>query len=425
MESSGNVDIMGAMKNSSNEYLVITGAYWVFTLTDGALRMLILLHLHELGMGPLAIASLFLFYEFFGVLTNVAGGWLGARFGLKTTLFFGLALQIAACFGLTVDPSRLSIFRLTLIQSMSGVAKDLTKMSAKSYVKLVVPAHDRHGLMRWVAILTGSKNTLKGLGFFLGAFLMEGLGFAGACQLMAGALMLALIFATTMLPRAPGRASAKPKLDSLWSRDLRINWLAAARFFLFGSRDIWFVLALPVFLAQTLGWSREGVGAFLALWIIGYGVVQASTPGWIRNARKAEEAPDGGSLIFWTGILILPLAALAAAIANGHATGGVLASGLALFGVIFAVNSALHSYLIVDYAKSDNVSRDVGFYYAANAAGRLVGTLLSGWLYQAGGLGRRGLLTCMAASMIFVLGSWLCLPSLRRAERSESANTPS
>ena len=64
----------------------------------------------------------------------------------------------------------------------------------------------------------------------------------------------------------------------------------------------------------------------------------------------------------------------------------VVVAGLALFGLPFAVNSSLHSYLILAYAGSEKAAEDVGFYYAANAAGRLIGILLSGALYQVGGM---------------------------------------
>ena len=74
-----------------------------------------------------------------------------------------------------------------------------------------------------------------------------------------------------------------------------------------------------------------------------------------------------------------------------------LLGGLLVFGVVFALNSALHSYLIVSYAKDDGVSLDVGFYYMSNAMGRLIGTLLSGWVYQA-----YGLEACLWISSLFV-----------------------
>jgi MFS family permease len=377
------------------EYAVVTGAYWVFTITDGALRMLVLLYLNELGYQPFEIASLFLFYEFFGIVTNLVGGFLGARFGLKTTLFAGLALQIAATTMLAAKAASLTVPFVMLTQVMSGIAKDLTKMSSKSYVKLVIPDE---GLMKWVAVLTGSKNALKGAGFFVGAALLALAGFKGANITMAGALGIALVGSLVLLPQARGKAKSKVRLGELISKDARINWLSAARFFLFGSRDIWFVLAVPLFFREQLGWSFYGVGAFLAAWVIGYGFVQASAPAWVGT-------PGGREIKRATASLVVPLGAILGGLWWGLDPAWTLLSGLALFGVVFAANSAIHSYLVVAYAERDKVSLAVGFYYMANAAGRLVGTLLSGALFQLAGQGTIGLMVCLLGSIIFVVAA--------------------
>lgn len=393
------------------DYSVITGTYWVFTLTDGALRMLVLLYLHQLGRTPFEIASLFLFYEFFGVVTNLLGGWIGARYGLKSTLFSGVALQIFACSMLGANASDLTLPIVMLAQALSGTAKDLTKMSSKSYVKLVVPEGDQFGLMRLVAILTGSKNTLKGVGFFLGGWLLAGVGFRGACFAMVAVLALALVVSVAMLPAAAGRTTRRVKLKEIVSRDARVNWLSAARFFLFGSRDVWFVLALPLFLSSALGWSHSEVGAFLALWVIGYGVVQALAPALVAGKGAKRRAPTASFLAFSTGMLLVPLGCVALALHLGAPPAATLVAGLAFFAVVFAVNSAVHSYLIVAYADSEDVSLKVGFYYMANAAGRLVGTVLSGVLFQLAGQGQDGLQACLIGSMLFVgISSALCLP---------------
>jgi MFS family permease len=398
------------------DYTTITLTYWVFTLTDGALRMLVLLWLHELGRSPLEIASLFLLYEFFGVVTNFVGGWLGARFGLKSTLFSGLALQVLSFSLLAAQATALSIPIVLLAQGLSGIAKDLTKMSSKSYIKLVVPDSDQRGLMRWVALLTGSKNTLKGAGFFLGGFLLATLGFEQTCQSLAALLALALIISATLLPRAAGRATTKVSLSHVLSNDPRVNWLSAARLFLFGSRDIWFVLALPVFLSSALGFSHSEVGGALALWVIGYGVVQAAAPRLLRQGPVGGPATDGARVGLTTLSLILPLGGIAGALSLGLDPGLSLLVGLTAFGVLFALDSAMHSYLIVAYADRDKVALNVGFYYMANATGRLAGTLLSGVLFQATGQGQRGLIVCLVGSIVFVLASSaLCLP-LRAAE---------
>jgi len=406
------------------DYAIVTGTYWAFTLTDGALRMLVLLHLHERGFAPLQLALLFVGYELFGVITNFLGGWVGARFGLKSTLVWGLGLQVVALGLLCVDPTRLSVAWVMSAQGLSGIAKDLTKMSSKSYVKLVVPQGDPSTLLRWVALLTGSKNTLKGVGFFLGGVLLTTFGFRGACAGMAVLILAALIVSLTTLPAASGRARGRVTLRHLFSRDPRLNRLAAARLFLFGSRDVWFVVALPIFLAVELGWSHRGVGAFLALWVIGYGIVQASAPAYVggRAAGGKRRPPGARRLGGWTASLLVPLVALALALELGAPPAATLMVGLAIFGVLFAANSAIHSYLVVHYAEEDKVALDVGFYYMANAMGRLIGTLLSGLVFQATGGGRAGLVACLWVSLGFVTVSALaCLP-LARAERAASSS---
>ena len=404
------------------DYALVTGSYWAFTITDGALRMLVLLFLHQRGFTPLELAALFVLYEFFGMVTNLLGGWLGARFGLVRTLLAGLGLQIVACSMLAIDPALLTVAYVMGAQALSGIAKDLTKMSSKSYVKLVVPEDDRSRLLRWVTLVTGSKNTLKGVGFFVGGALLSSVGFTRACLGMAGALALALVVAAWMLPSRAGRMGSKARLSSVFSRDARINWLAAARLFLFGSRDLWFAIALPVYLAASLGWSFSAVGAFLALWIIGYGFVQASAPRWVAGTTPGGEAEvRGAQLGGWTLALWVPLLAIAGLLYAGYSPEAALIGGLAVFGVIFAVDSALHSYLIVAYADNEKVAMNVGFYYMANAAGRLTGTVLSGAVFQAAGLGSSGLIACIGASAAFVaLSAGFCLP-LRFAERRRSA----
>ena len=147
------------------DYIQITLAYWGFTLTDGALRMLVVLYFHTLGYSPIEVAMLFLFYEFFGIVTNLFGGWLGARFGLKVTLFSGLILQITALV-LLAQTQWLGVVYVMILQAASGIAKDLNKMSAKTAIKQLVPSDENNKLFKWVALLTGSKNTLKGCGFF-------------------------------------------------------------------------------------------------------------------------------------------------------------------------------------------------------------------------------------------------------------------
>lgn len=372
------------MSTDVKQYLVVTGNYWAFTLTDGALRMLVVLHFHQLGYNPLKIAALFLFYEIFGVITNLIGGYMGARIGLNRTMNIGLALQIIALLMLAVPISILSVIWVMAAQALSGIAKDLNKMSAKSSIKLLVPGDQQGQLFKWVALLTGSKNALKGVGFFLGGALLAMIGFTGAVVAMAAALLIIWLASLILLKRDLGKAKAKPKFSTLVSKSRAINVLSAARLFLFGARDVWFVIALPVFLSSQLGWSFWRVGGFLAAWVIGYGIVQSIAPLLIKRSPSA--LPGGSEALLWAIVLTIIPAAIALGLQAGLPTTIVLMGGLLAFGVVFAINSSLHSFLIVSYAKEDGVSLDVGFYYMANAAGRLLGTLLSGWVYQAAGL---------------------------------------
>ena len=366
-------------------YLVVTAGYWAFTITDGAIRMLVVLYFHNLGYSPLEIAFLFLFYEFFGVVTNLVGGWVGSRIGLNLTMHMGMGLQVIALGMLTVPEVWLSVPYVMFAQALSGIAKDLNKMSAKSSVKLMVPEDASSKLFKWVAVLTGSKNSLKGAGFFVGGLLLSLVGFRYALFILAGGLFIVLVITALLLPKDLGKSKAKAKFSQVFSKTPEINWLSAARFFLFGSRDVWFVVGLPVFLASVLGWGHAEVGAFLALWIIAYGIVQASAPRLLKRSHQ-QHGPDGATARLWVFILVFAPAGIAIALMQGADPGFSLILGLALFGIVFAINSAVHSYLILAYSDQDKVAMNVGFYYMANAGGRLVGTVLSGLAYQAWGL---------------------------------------
>lgn len=368
------------MTAAIRQYLVITGNYWTFTLTDGALRMLVVLHFHQLGYAPLEIALLFVFYEFFGVVTNLLGGYLGARMGLNRTMNLGLSLQIVALAMLAVPAAALTVPWVMTAQALSGIAKDLNKMSAKSGIKLLVPDAEQGKLYRWVALLTGSKNTLKGVGFFLGGVLLMTVGFQGAVIAMALVLVLIWLSSLVLLQQELGKSKAKPKFTDILSKSRPINLLSGARLFLFGARDVWFVVALPVYLHTVFGWDFWQVGGFMASWVIGYGIVQTLAP------RVTGEQAGRMPAVLWATLLALVPAAIALGLSTGLSPQITVVGGLLLFGVLFAVNSSLHSYLIVSYARGDGVSLDVGFYYMSNAAGRLLGTVLSGWVYQVYGL---------------------------------------
>ncbi|MCB1819217.1 MAG: organoarsenical effux MFS transporter ArsJ [Chromatiaceae bacterium] len=389
------------MEKGVRNYLVVTGGYWAFTVTDGAIRMLVVLYFHLLGYSPFEVAMLFLFYEIFGIVTNLVGGWLGARIGLNLTMHIGMAMQVVALLMLTVPDAWLSVAYVMAAQALSGIAKDLNKMSAKASVKTLAGSGGESNLFKWVAVLTGSKNALKGAGFFVGAALLEWIGFRGALAILAGVLFTVLILTAILLPSGVGKMKSKPKFTQVFSNRPEINWLAAARFFLFGSRDAWFVVGLPVFLYSVLGWDFTAVGAFLAIWVIGYGIVQASAPRLVRRSHHGQ-GPGGGTARLWAFVLALFPAGIALALQQGWDATVVLIVGLVLFGIVFAINSAVHSYLILAYSDFDKVSMNVGFYYMANAGGRLAGTVLSGWAYQT-----QGLEGCLWWSAGFVLAAAL------------------
>lgn len=403
---------MSAIRN----YILVTIAYWAFTLTDGALRMLVLLHFHDLGYTPVQLAFLFLFYEFFGVVTNLVGGWLASRMGLRVTLLGGLALQVLALVMLgLVAPSwskAVSVAYVMGAQSLSGIAKDLTKMSSKSTIKLLVPEDQSSSLFRWVAVLTGSKNALKGAGFFLGGFLLAALGYTVSLFAMSIGLGLVLVGALVSLPRELGKSKAKRKFKGILSKTRDVNVLSAARFFLFGARDIWFVVGVPVFLSVNLGWGFTEVGSFLALWVIGYGIVQSIAPVFISRWTGGH-APQGRAAQVLAFVLAGVTALVAGGLTAGYSPAAVILGGLGLFGVVFAINSSVHSYLILAYSDGDKVAMNVGFYYMANAGGRLVGTLLSGILFQA-----YGVTGCLWGSVVFAATAGAVSLSLPRKETS-------
>jgi len=398
-------------------YVLVTAAYWADTIADGASRMLVLFYFYELGYSPLKVAFLFLFYEVFGVITNLVGGWLAARLGLRSTLFMGLGVQLVALSMLAFAPDDWLVVAYVMVaQALSGIAKDLTKMSSKSAIKLVVPDGASGQLYRWVALLTGSKNALKGVGFFVGGLLLTLTSFQTAMAILAAMILTALVVVALLMHGGLGRPDAKAKFKHMFSHNRAVNVLAAARIFLFASRDVWFVVALPVYLRTVLGWSFWVTGGFLAIWVIGYGIVQAGAPRFVRR-RAAHEGgePDGGTAMRLAFLLAAFPAAIAIGLEAGADPATVLVVGLIAFGVVFAMNSAVHSYLILAYAEGDRVAMNVGFYYMANAFGRLVGTVLSGLLYQ-----WQGLETCLWVSAGFVLAAGavsLMLPSARSGGR--------
>jgi MFS family permease len=397
-------------------YAIVTGAYWADTVTDGAIRTLVLFYFYERGYSPFEVASLFVFYELFGMITNLVGGWLAARLGLKATLVMGLSVQIGALAMLAFAPSPWLVAPYVMAsQALSGIAKDLTKMSSKSAVKLVAPEGSNDALFRWVAILTGSKNALKGVGFFLGGLLLTLVGFRTSQILLAALVLVALILVLTLLRGTLGRPDSKARFVQMFSHSRAVNILAGARVLLFASRDVWFVVGLPVYLQSEQGWSFWQTGAFLAVWVIGYGGVQAAAPGLLRRrGRHGDGEPNGRTATSLAFVLAAFPAAIAIALAANVDPTLIVVAGLIAFGISFALNSAVHSYLILRYAEGDRVAMNVGFYYMANAGGRLAGTVLSGLLYQ-----WQGLEACLWASVVFVLGAGALSLLLPRAATAQ------
>ncbi len=392
-------------------FIAVTAAYWAFMLTDGALRMLVLLHFHRLGFTPVQLAYLFVLYEIAGMVTNLSAGWIAARFGLTTTLYAGLGLQVVALIALAqLDPAwavGLSVAYVMVVQGASGVAKDLAKMSSKSAVKLLAPT-EGGGLFRWVALLTGSKNAVKGLGFLLGAALLATLGFVWAVLVMAAVLAVILVAVLIFMPPGLPKGRKGAKFSDVFSKSANVNWLSATRVFLFGARDVWFVVGIPIYFYAALSdGTVEGnraaffmIGIFMALWIILYGAVQAAAPRILRATNRTEGDLIGAAKGWAWMLALVPAALTGAALASPEPQMWLtvtLVGGLLVFGAIFAVNSSLHSYLILAFTKAERVTMDVGFYYMANAGGRLLGTILSGLTYQIGGL---ALMLGTAAAMV-------------------------
>ncbi|MBU2533532.1 MAG: organoarsenical effux MFS transporter ArsJ [Alphaproteobacteria bacterium] len=408
------------MSAAVRNYLVVTASYLGFTLVDGALRMLVLFHFFKLGYSPFTLAFLFLLYEFAGILSNLVGGWLAARFGIPRMLAIGQVLQIGGLVMLSMlDPKwtiAASVAWVVAAQGIAGVAKDLTKTASKSAIKAISTSGNSE-LFHLVAWFTGSKNAMKGVGFFLGGLLLEVLGFRGALWLMAAMIGLVLAGGLLMLPRQLGKAQSSKSVKELFGKSRGVNLLAAARVFLFGARDVWFVVGIPVFL-YAHGWTFIEVGTFLATWTIGYGFVQAIAPRFVHRSEDglSNEIPSART---WSLALVAIPTALAILLqtSNVPRLDLVVVAGLTLFGFAFAVNSSLHSYLILAYAGSKKAAEDVGFYYAANAAGRLGGILLSGILYQAAGI-----TGCLLGSAAMLALSWLITLALPKENEPRRTN---
>lgn len=320
----------------------------------------------------------------------------------------------------------LSVTYVMCVQGASGVAKDLAKMSSKSAVKVLAPT-ENGGLFRWVAILTGSKNAVKGVGFLLGALMLATLGFVWSIYVMAAVLFAILIAIAYAMPPGLPKGRKGAKFSEVFSKSANVNWLSAARLFLFGARDVWFVVGIPIYFYSVLSdGSEDGnrtaffiIGTFMAAWIILYGLVQGLAPKILRAGVRSEEALIADARR-WALLLSAIPAALTCAtfMANGPSDWltTILVVGLLAFGAVFAINSSLHSYLILAFTKAERVTMDVGFYYMANAGGRLIGTVLSGAAFQAGGL-----ILLLTVATIMVLISAVAAGQLRTKEASDQS----
>jgi len=226
-------------------FVIISITYLLFTVTDGAIRMIVLLHAYSKSFSALQVAVMFTLYELAGVFTNLAAGMMGARWGIRFTLIVGLCLQIFSyglLFGWNDDWSqRTAIIYVTIAQMFAGIAKDLTKLGGKTVTKLVTPEGRHTRLFRLVSLLTGWKNSLKGVGYFRGSALLE-VSYDAALGFMIGLIVIAMPFAIFGLDKNLGTAKKKnASLKEIFVLDnFNLNVLSLARLFLFASRDFWF-----------------------------------------------------------------------------------------------------------------------------------------------------------------------------------------
>lgn len=400
-------------------FAIISVSYLLFTITDGAVRMIVLLHAYQQQFSALDVAIMFSMYEAAGIITNLAAGMLGARWGIKTTLLWGLTVQLfglGMLFGWQEDWSKAeAIIYVTASQMLCGVAKDLTKLGGKTVTKLVTPEGKNSSLFKLVSLITGWKNSLKGAGYFLGAATV-GVNYYMSLGILCGLVVAAMPWAIIGLSNQLGRTRKENvSFSQLFNNNHNINTLSLSRVFLFASRDLWFEVPLPFFLRSAesgIGWSRALTGAFLAIFIIVYGQVQSWTPQVVLQPLR-QSPPDKYGAFWWAASLVVPLSILGGIMLGTGIYGpgvdpapAIVAITVLLYSfcVLFAVNSAIHSYLIVRYAQSDKVAMQVGVYYASNALGRLVGTMLSGVLYTyAGDTVEERFGVCLFSSVLFAL----------------------
>lgn len=419
--------VMAATTAGMRAFASVSLCYLLFTTTDGALRMVVLFYAFTLGFSAWDVALMFSLYELAGIATNLLAGVAGARWGIKSTLLVGLGVQLAGIsmlFGFNIawtDPGARwkALAWVAVANGVGGIAKDLVKLGGKTVSKLVTPDEKQSRLFAVVAWLTGMKNSMKGVGYFVGAASLS-VSLEFALGLNLALICIAIPIALFGLPRDVGKARSRNlSLRAILIPARNVQRLSFARAFLFGSRDLWFEVVLPFYLrdvARGLGWSRFAAGAFLAAFIIIYGQIQTATPRYVLSPLCQEPANKLVQTL-WNSVLTAVPLVLAVLFTSSDAfrehrvpemTGAICAL-LACFCIVFAVNSSIHSYLIVRYSAGDKVAADIGFYYMSNAAGRFVGTLVSGALYEwsAGADKTRAMGWCFVASTAFCAASAL------------------
>lgn len=377
-------------------FVVISSSYLLFTITDGGVRTIVLFNAFERDFTAFQVSLMFVLYELAGVVTNFLAGIAGARWGLRSTLLAGLCLQVVGIgmlFGWQKSFTKTeAIIFVTVAQMLSGIAKDLVKLGGKAVTKLVTPEGKEGRLFKMVSMITGLKNSLKGVGMFIGAALVQ-VTYFGALGTMLGIVLLAVPWAVLSLESDLGRMRRENiTLSSIFKKNHNVNFLSAARFFLFASRDAWFEVPLPFYLRspEGFGWERAAAGAFLGGWVIMYGQVQSWTPQLFSKPLRQFPANKYHATL-WVAILLVIPALLGSVMqfsdvfqsgTSQAAKIAIVVVALVAFAVVFAVNSSIHSYLVVKYSEGDKVAMNVGFYYMSNAAGRLIGTLVGGALFQ-------------------------------------------
>jgi len=410
-----NESIMVEQVPVRNLYVTVW-SFNLFTITDGAIRSIILLYANQLGFNAILIALMFSMYELAGVFTNLFGGVIATRYGLKFTLLCSLLCQVAGLgLLLTIEPIFGDLETLenkggatvyiTFCQALSGIAKDLMKLSCKSMPKLVSKPGDDDKLFSIVAWVTGLKNSFKGFGSILGAVRINFTSLVASVRVLLGIILLIVPAPVFYMDSALGMNKKNAVFNmSVLQKGRDVNVLSLARFFLFGARDIWYEIAAPLFLRQALLWSDWTIGLFLGGYTIIYGSFQTSVSKLFKKSSKENLSRVGKifnglppvsqvknwayittiQLVLW-GIILYPLYRHFVSIPNDNGaiwgTNVVFVFGVLVFAILFAVNSAVHSYFILRYARKDKLAMDMGFYYMANAGGRLVGTLLSGVLF--------------------------------------------